>query len=103
MIPWFIVNLIGAIASVFGYDVYVRAWSGDWWGAERVYFMPRVAGAQKLRRLAPWNGGPLMAAPAVASGGVVLTAGIDVADDRIEAEVVAWTGRMPPPDRMGPS
>lgn len=60
MIPWFIVSIVGAIASLFGRDVYVRAMS-DGWGAERIYFSRRVRGSQRLRRLKAHDGGPLIA------------------------------------------
>lgn len=103
MIPWFIVDIIGALASIFGYDIYVRAWSGNWWGAEGIYFMHRVPGAQKLRRLSRWNGGPLMAAPDNPVGGATLTEGIDITDLGIETEVLVWPARTALPSEMGPS
>ncbi len=45
MIPWFIVNLIGSVANLFGYNVYCRATGNSWqWGADRVYFLKREPG-----------------------------------------------------------
>jgi len=58
MIPWFVVSIIGAIASLFGRDVYVRALSGAW-GAERLYFVRRPPGSQRPRRLKACRGGPV--------------------------------------------
>lgn len=39
MIPWFIVNALSWAAEQFGYQAYVRAKSGNWFGAERLYFI----------------------------------------------------------------
>ena len=55
MIPWFIVNLVAAIVSPFGLDVYTLARS-DRYGAERIYFMRRQPGAPRPRKLAPYRG-----------------------------------------------
>jgi hypothetical protein len=64
MIPWFIVDLIGVLASPFGWEVYVTARSDNRLGAERIHFIRRVAGAQKLRRLKPHQAGtPSRSAP----------------------------------------
>lgn len=57
MIPWFVVNIIGAVASLFGRETYVAATSGNWLGADRVYFIRRAPGAQRLKRLRPYRGG----------------------------------------------
>ncbi len=55
MIPWFVVSVIGAVASIFGRDVYVRAMS-DGWGAERIYFVRRTVGSRKTQRWMPIAG-----------------------------------------------
>jgi hypothetical protein len=59
MIPWFIVHLVGAIASLFSREVYVTAVHGDRWGVERIHFMPFVPSMPRPRRLAAWDGSPL--------------------------------------------
>lgn len=84
MIPWFIVNIIGAIASLFGRDTYVTATHGSWrWGADRIHFTPIVPGVPRPRKLAPYRGGPLQA-------GQLLSAGIDITNDRIEMVITDW-------------
>lgn len=60
MIPWFIVNLIAALVSPFGLDVYVKARSNRH-GADRIHFMRRLPGAPRPRKLAPYRGGPIEA------------------------------------------
>lgn len=63
MIPWFIVNLIAALAWPFGYEVNVLATARSWrWGADRVFFFPRDPDAPSRTVLAPYRGGPLMSA-----------------------------------------
>ncbi|WP_260927391.1 hypothetical protein [Novosphingobium sp. 9] len=57
MIPWFIVNLVGAIAWFFGYEVYVSATGNSWqWGADRIHFIERDPNARRPQRLAPYKG-----------------------------------------------
>lgn len=56
MIPWFIVDFIGAIASWLGYDTNVLAQGGPGWhrgkiGADRIYFVRRSPGSKPLPRL----------------------------------------------------
>ncbi|MDH4746858.1 hypothetical protein OMP43_22805 [Sphingomonas sp. CBMAI 2297] len=64
MIPWFIVNIISAVASIFGRETYVTVNHGSWrWGADRIHFMPIIPGVPRPRKLAPYRGGPLTAAP----------------------------------------
>jgi hypothetical protein len=60
MIPWFIVSIADRVAVLFGYQVYVTAKSGNWWGAERVHFIrnPDAKRMPKLK-LKPWDGSPL--------------------------------------------
>ncbi len=50
MIPWFVVSILGWIAERFGYQSYVRATSGNWWGAERLYFIYNPEGG-RVRKL----------------------------------------------------
>ena len=49
MIPWFICDLLDWAASLFGYNVYVRARSGNWFGAEAVFFVRN--GGQRLKKI----------------------------------------------------
>lgn len=56
MIPWVLVAAIDAIAWRVGFQTYVRAVGGPGWhrgrfGADRIYFVRRVGGEQRLRRL----------------------------------------------------
>lgn len=50
MIPWLIVHLVSAIVELFGFQIYVRATSGNWWGAGRIYFVRTPPDSQRLRR-----------------------------------------------------
>lgn len=58
MIPWFIVSIIDFIAWRFGYQTYVQAQGGPGWhcgrfGAERIYFIRRIPGEPRPKRLRP--------------------------------------------------
>lgn len=52
MIPWFVTSLLDWVAGFLGYQLYVRARSGNWWGAERVYFVHNPD-AQRIPKLSP--------------------------------------------------
>jgi len=112
MIPWFIVNFVAAIASLFGLDAYVRARSGNWWGAECIYFVRRQPGSQKLKRLGPYR----------RSMALLPAGGVDVSSDQFEIPITDWrvashaferqpplerpidpAARSGPSNRMGPS
>lgn len=50
MIPWFVAGALDWAAGFFGYQVNVRASSGNWWGCERLYFI-RNPGARRLPKI----------------------------------------------------
>ena len=58
MFPWFFVALVDALASLFGYQIYVRAVGGPGFhrggvGADRIYFIKRPAGPPRPKALRP--------------------------------------------------
>lgn len=62
IIPWPVVSLIGAVASPFGFETYVRATGAPGWhwgriGAEHVHFIRRAPGAKPIKALKPHKGG----------------------------------------------
>ncbi len=65
MIPWFVVDVVGAIAEWLGYQTIVHAWHPGWSSKRRFYkrggvfsihFSRRPIGAKRRPKLKPWDG-----------------------------------------------
>jgi hypothetical protein len=61
MIPWFVVNGVSMIASLFGRAIYVRVRSGAW-GVEAITLQPASPEQMAARLTGKHQGGPLESA-----------------------------------------
>lgn len=58
IIPWPVCFVVDWLASLFGYDTYVRATGGPGWhwgrvGAEAIFFTRRQPGSKRLKAVKP--------------------------------------------------
>jgi len=90
MIPWFIVNIIDAIASVFGYDTTVRCKSDRRWGVEAFWLHRRPAGRTRPGKVGRYRGGPIEPGEMIAiPAGLVGTSHVEMIGS------AAWLGALP--------
>ena len=51
MLPWFLVTLVDVVSAWFGFQVYVTAKSGSWWGPDRIHFVRDPNAGSRARRI----------------------------------------------------